>query len=126
MTMPILPQNSKLRIGAASVLALSGSASAQDCLWTSLSAESPPTRSLPAAAYDSIRHMLVLFGGLTNPGTGLVDLADTWEWNGAAWTHIQVPGPPGRHLAGMVFDAARGKCVLFGGRFVLGPFSSYG
>ena len=40
---------------------------------------------------------------------------DTWEWDGARWTQHAVDGPGLREAAGLVYDAARGHSVLFGG-----------
>src|SRR5690606_19962332 len=57
----------------------------------------------------------VLFGG--NAGDLGFPLADTWEWDGNQWTlHIPETSPPARSFAGMVYDGARKRVVLFGGR----------
>ena len=53
-----------------------------------------------------------MFGG-ANGGT---PLGQTWEWNGSNWTQRVVSGPPPRSDAGMVYDSARKRIVLFGGR----------
>jgi hypothetical protein len=43
-------------------------------------------------------------------------LADTWEFDGATWTELQVAAPyPGRTGHAMIYDAARGRFVAFGG-----------
>ena len=73
----------------------------------------PPPRSLSAAAWDSVRRKLVLFGGRTL--TPAARLGDTWEWNGTSWTEIAVTGPAARANHAMVYDAARQVVVLFGG-----------
>ena len=58
--------------------------------WAPLPAASnapePGARYLPAAACDSRRRVLVLFGGGDPAGTAL--LADTWEFDGAAWRRV--------------------------------------
>jgi len=54
----------------------------------------------------------VLFGGYGSSSY----LADTWEWDGAAWTQRASAGPPGRVQHAMAFDSQRGVTVLFGGR----------
>src|SRR5262249_55648505 len=43
-------------------------------------------------------------------------LADTWTWDGSAWTK-QTPAtsPPARSFASMAYDAATSTGVLFGG-----------
>jgi hypothetical protein len=41
---------------------------------------------------------------------------DTWEWDGVAWTRkLPANSPPPRGRAGIAYDAARRKTVLFGG-----------
>src|SRR5262249_12962684 len=69
----------------------------------------PLPRASPAMAYDSARHVTVLFGGEA-PAYG-----DTWEWDGSAWTRQATSGPSPRAYAGMAYDAARSSMVLFGG-----------
>ena len=49
-------------------------------------------------AYDSVRHVVVLFGG-EGP------LGDTWEWDGNSWTQIAVTGPSARDESAMVLTA---------------------
>jgi hypothetical protein len=82
--------------------------------WTQrTTAVAPPRRRTPSLAYDSVRGVSVLFGGL---GAGNLDLADTWEWNGATWTQrfVAIP-PPVRRSTAMTFDTTAGHTVLFGG-----------
>jgi hypothetical protein len=77
--------------------------------WTQRSPlTSPSARQHHVMAYDSVRHVVVLFGG-EGP------LGDTWEWDGNSWTQIAVNGPSARDESAMVFDSARGVVVLFGG-----------
>ena len=63
-------------------------------------------------AYDSLRHVIVLFGGI---GSGYTRLSDTWEWDGSAWNRRAVAGPSARDGFGIVWDSMRGRVVLFGG-----------
>ena len=50
---------------------------------------SPSPRQQEAMAYDSARHVVVLFGGATTDSTGRdVQLNDTWTWNGSDWTRV--------------------------------------
>ena len=69
-----------------------------------------------AAAYDSIRGVVVLYGGVAdfNPVAGL-DIP--WEYDGIGWR--QGPRSPAavgeRWYAALAFDAGRGQTVLFGG-----------
>ena len=73
---------------------------------------SPTARRGPCAAYDSVRKVTVVFGG--RPDGQKDGLADTWEWNGKAWT-AGASGPPGRASCAMAFDRARNQIVMFGG-----------
>ena len=73
---------------------------------------SPAARRAPCAAYDSVRKVTVVFGG--RPEGKKDGLADTWEWDGRAWT-AGVLGPPGRASCAMAFDRARNQIVMFGG-----------
>ncbi len=82
--------------------------------WTQLfPADSPSPRYLHAMAFDSLRGVVVLFGGRTQFQGG--ESAETWEWNGTTWTQRSVPGPSARGQSSMSFDSARGATVLFGG-----------
>ena len=76
----------------------------------------PSARSNAGIAFDAALGEVVLFGG-TN-GTGL---ADTWLWNGTAWTQWTNPvptnNPSPRAEPGMAYDAATSQIVLFGGVF---------
>jgi hypothetical protein len=78
----------------------------------------PSARSGPGVAFDSARGVLVLFGGNESGGCG-EPLADkcgyTWEWDGAAWRLAATSGPTARSAHDMVYDAARGEVILFGG-----------
>ncbi len=71
----------------------------------------PSVRGYAAMAYDSQRHVVVLFGGHQDPSS----LGDTWEYDGTAWTLRSSSGPSAREGAGMAYDVTRQKTVLFGG-----------
>lgn len=45
-----------------------------------------------------VRGKLVLFGGVNDGNT---TLGDTWTFDGAAWTQLNIAGPPARYLAVM-------------------------
>ena len=63
--------------------------------WRVLGAEAgPAARYLPAAAFDPRRHRVVLFGGGNAAGSDL--FADTWEFDGIAWSLIAAGPPAGR------------------------------
>src|ERR1051326_8646675 len=63
-------------------------------------------------AYDPVRAVSVLFGGITISGA---NNGETWEWDGTVWTPRGTAGPPPRRSDALVYDAARGVAVLFGG-----------
>lgn len=62
-------------------------------------------------AYDSRHRLSFLFGGFDGGNF----LSDTWQFDGTAWTQLQVAGPQGRWLAPMVYDSSREVSVMFGG-----------
>jgi len=80
--------------------------------WTQLAAQSPP-QSLHAAAYDSRRNVVVVFGRL--PVGGFPGGDTTWEFDGNAWTQRMVQAPPARYGHAMAYDSVRGVAVLWGG-----------
>jgi hypothetical protein len=63
--------------------------------------------------FASQRQLTVLFGG-TDERTATV-FADTWEFDGQAWSQRAVSGPPARARFASCFDTARGAFVVFGG-----------
>jgi hypothetical protein len=60
------------------------------------------------AVWDPLRARLVLFGGAS--------YAETWLYDGAAWTLVDGAGPSARSAPSMSWDPERGAVVLFGGR----------
>jgi hypothetical protein len=81
--------------------------------WNLLSKDpnGPRWRNFASIAYDSIRNVMVLYGGLTAEQ----EFKDTWEWDGDDWIQFSVEGPGARESAGMAFDSERGRMVIFGG-----------
>ena len=71
---------------------------------------SPSGREEAATAYDPQLHMVLLFGGIRPPETGL---SDTWGWDGTAWHKLDsgVNGPPPGEAA-MAWDPALNAMVL--------------
>ena len=66
--------------------------------------------------YDEKRKTLVLFGGLTVMFPAVqIPLGDTWEWNGLAWSRLNVKGPEPRWGHQMAYDHSMGTILLFGG-----------
>jgi hypothetical protein len=80
--------------------------------WLSMSLNGPTPRTLPAAAFDQLRGVIVVYGGISANGFP----AEVWEWSQNGWSTI--PAPPGfrgRARHAMVYDEARGRTVMFGG-----------
>jgi hypothetical protein len=72
-----------------------------------------------AMVYDSFRHKIVLFGGLTHTGY----MNDTWEYDGSTWIQVNtLVYPPGRDAHAMVYDPIRHVTVLFGGYSPSNPY----
>lgn len=92
--------------------------------WWQLQVQGPSPRSASVAAYDSVRHVIVLFGGSGPGGAGPAKLFDdTWTWDGATWTqHFPAHKPNARFDAAMAFDKQRGVTVMYGG---LGQTETY-
>ncbi len=79
-------------------------------------ARSPSPRTGAAMVYDATTRQLLLFGGSRLIGTGGGFLSDTWIWDGSTWRKLHpATSPPARHNADMIYDAATGNVVLFGG-----------
>jgi hypothetical protein len=66
-------------------------------------------------AYDSRRHVVVLFGGADAEAVR----GDTWEWNGRTWKRVSDHGPSPRTFPAMTYDGERGVTLVFGGNTVL-------
>ena len=64
-----------------------------------------------AAAYDPVRRRVVVFGGAVGRTFG----GNTYEWDGARWHELSVPGPAPRVGHGMAWSEADGGVVLYGG-----------
>jgi hypothetical protein len=92
--------------------------------WRRLEVFGPPARSVAMVAYDSARHVVVMFGGGGPTGRGAALLLDdTWTWDGAKWSEMHPAHvPDGRIRAGMAFDSRRGVTVMFGGEGATGGF----
>ncbi len=73
---------------------------------------SPAPRALAAFAFDSARGRALLFGGTNDTALG-----DTWEWNSAlgSWVQLSSSGPSARYGAAFAFDEFTRRYALFGG-----------
>lgn len=75
-----------------------------------------PARHNHAMAYDAGRGRVVLHGGLIFDGSDYTWASDTREFDGVSWRDSSPPtGPPELQAHAMVYDAARGNVLLFGG-----------
>lgn len=84
--------------------------------WVLRPVTGPSARCNHAMAYDPIRKVVVLFGGVIKDSFGnVVQNGETWEWNGNSWSLRAVSGPKARSMSAMCFDGVRGKMLLFGG-----------
>lgn len=83
-------------------------------------ASNPSPRTQARMAWDTPNNVGVLFGGIGffDAATQLqFDSSETWIWNGSRWLQ-RFPNttPPRRAIQGMVYDSARNRVVMFGGR----------
>jgi hypothetical protein len=74
-------------------------------------AAGPSARFASRMAYDAARGVTVLYGGRGESA----DFADTWVWDGSAWSARDVDGPGPLNVHEMVYDPVRERVVLFGG-----------
>jgi len=86
-------------------------------IWQNIS---PPVQSGAAAAFDSNRQRMVVFGG---DGTSIVHVATT-AGPPTEWVNLQATGTPpaARHGAGLAYDPAGDRLIVFGGEDYLGHF----
>ncbi len=93
----------------------------EDKSWVHVPTEiSPPQRTFGCLVYDDSKKRMILFGGSKVLfGTELNAknlLNDTWQFKNGQWKKINCSTAPGpRAEAGMVYDKASKKIVLFGG-----------
>jgi len=75
---------------------------------------SPSPRWSVAMTYDAARRVTVLFGGGATTFQAPPAPDAHWEWDGTTWSQGPA-GPPVRFAAGLAWDSARNRTVLFGG-----------
>jgi uncharacterized protein (TIGR03437 family) len=90
--------------------------------WTNLNPQGakPLRRCLQHAAYDTLRHRLLLYGGCSS-GSGPCPQADLWalDLETNRWTLLaEVSMPAGRQHNGLAYDEAKGRLVIHGGQSV--------
>ncbi len=81
-----------------------------------ITATTPPERQNAVMAYDSIRDVIVMHGGSNYDDTTIVELNDTWEFDGTDWNQVvtDTTGPT-TNSAAMAFDPILEKMVLVDG-----------
>jgi hypothetical protein len=75
-------------------------------------------------AYDTTRHVVLLFGGRgpATAGGAESDQRSLWSFDGATWRRLSSgTGPSARNAFAMAFDAKRQRVVVFGGRTGTAP-----
>lgn len=82
--------------------------------WTYAYNRKPSERVLAAMAYDSLRHCVILFGGISGDFLPVFH-GDTWSWDGTKWTLVSTAGPSPRGKSSMAYDSVRDRVVLCGG-----------
>lgn len=80
---------------------------------------SPPVRRSAVQVFDPSRGAILLNAGSYDDGVTRRFLTDTWEWDGAQWSHLvgAVSPVPDLHEAMAAFDLQMGAVVLFGGSY---------
>ena len=68
----------------------------------------PPNRTSTAMVTDLDAGTAFLFGGAPN-------FSDAWEWDGAAWSEVDVVGPDARFSVALGFDRQRHRTLAIGG-----------
>ncbi len=80
----------------------------------------PSARTQTRMVYNARSAHMLLFGGTSaiDDGTKLAyDLDETWEWTGNRWVQRHpATSPSPRSVHSMVYDTARDRIVLFGGK----------
>jgi cysteine-rich repeat protein len=88
-----------------------------DTAWRQVTpATVPAARHGAAMGYDPVRERIVMFGGYTLSGT----LDDVWEWDGTAWTEIEIQLRPPPRTGQLAMQTPEG-IEMFGGGSKTGP-----
>jgi len=84
--------------------------------WTEVvTARRPAEREAALIAYDPVRARTFLYGGRLGGIFSYAVSRDLWEWDGATWTEVPLPGlaPAGR--GALAYDGAQKRLVLCDG-----------
>lgn len=77
--------------------------------WTQRFVPGPSPRYGHGMAFDSLRGVTVLVGGV--PG----GIGQTWEWDGSAWTQPEISGTIPQSSPELAYDSVRHTLIQFGG-----------
>lgn len=85
--------------------------------WTELSPTTAPPGLLDSAmSYDPATSALLLFGGGMGSPQDAIATNETWSFDGADWTELELPAnPSNRTDAGLAWDPATSQMLLVGG-----------
>lgn len=85
--------------------------------WTLVNVQNPMPRYGNALAYDEPRSRVISFGGAPDANNAGTKYADLWSYDGTVWSPLvgnSQPSQRSEHI--LVFDQARKRAVMFGGR----------
>jgi len=84
--------------------------------WRQAASGGPPGRYAHGMVFDERAGVVLLYGGAAAHRNA--PLRDMWQWDGERWTEIRLTGqtPGDRYQPVMVYDKARDRTVLYGGR----------
>jgi galactose oxidase-like protein len=95
--------------------------------WTNLNPSSHPSaRVYYGVTYSPVARTVLLWGGSTSSASN-VPVSDTWNFTNNTWTSLTssiTRAPTATAYVGMVYDAADGFTVMFGGQWANGTFSN--
>ena len=80
--------------------------------WTPRPSAGPGTRAHHCLAYDPVRKVTMLYGGISQDRK---ERTETWGWDGTRWKTLADSGPGPRSRCRMAFHEPTGEMVLYGG-----------
>jgi hypothetical protein len=85
--------------------------------WAQVATSGPSPRFPTMMIYDAAREKVLMLNGHYVSGNGFENYVDFWEWDGTAWSEIELIEPhPGLRLIGqLVYDPLNERVLLFGG-----------
>lgn len=77
----------------------------------------PPHLDFPGMVFDSSSGRCLLFGGRGNGTSAPMEYAETWTWDGIAWSLVTplTTSPPARRNHAMTHSIATGQTMVWGG-----------